>query len=192
MKFILSGGWNNKSEDSIKKCFLYTYKDQILQDFENGKKIAFVNLAKPAKYYDALIYSIYEDKIEIIEDDIKSVEWSEYDGLYFLGGTAMTLKNNLLSLGFSLDNIKPTAKILGDSAGAYAMSSYFYDSPPGEKRGVEINFIAGFNNIYNVITIAHKNNPFYCNDILITKVNTFAKENNLRVIMLNENEQVDL
>ena len=101
----------------------------------------------------------------------------------------MPLYEGLKKTNFSLNKLKKNVVILGDSAGAYVLSSYFYSLAPGKTRDNQIKFFPGFNPDAKVITVAHKNNPVYCNEILIANVNKFAKSKNVRVLMLNENEQ---
>lgn len=188
MKIIYSGGWNNESQQSIKNSFIFTYADVIQKMSTAGRKIAFVTLAKPDGYYDALLMSVYND-IEIINTQSPHPEWSTYDGLFIPGGDTEILKTRLLDLKFSLTVLKDTALLLGDSAGGKVLTSYFFKSPRGEKRGEEINFIEGLNPEAEFIVVPHTNNPDYCNEILISNVEAFAKKIGIRVLKLAENEQ---
>ena len=189
MKIIYSGGWNNRLEESIRASFLYSYHETIKKAISQGKKIALVTLAKEDGYYDHLINPIYAGVVDIIDTQTKKIKWDSYDGIFLLGGKASMLKTGLLNAKFSLSALKPDAVILGDSAGSHVLSSYFYISPVGPLRGVEIEFAEGFDPKVNLIQIAHKNNPLFCNDLLISKVTIFAKEKGLRVLILDENEQ---
>ncbi|HLL60212.1 MAG TPA: hypothetical protein VK338_00700 [Candidatus Nitrosocosmicus sp.] len=191
MKIIYSGGWNNDLDDSIKNSFIFTYSDTIHNAINSGKKICFVTLAKPDGYYNHLILPLYQN-IDIIDSTKTSVDWSSYDGIFIPGGNSMYLKNGLLKINFQLSKLKEDVVILGDSAGSYILSSYFYQSPKGELRGIDIEFHEGFNLEAKVITIAHKNNPVYSPDILVQNVNVFAQEKGLTVLALNENEQKEL
>ena len=188
MQIIYSGGWNNKLEESIKKSFLYTYEESIKQMIKKGNKVAFIALAKSDGHYDKLINSIYKNA-EIIDSSTNEIEWNSYDGIFIPGGDSKRLKTLLVEKQFSFNKLKHSSIILGDSAGAYMFSTYFYKSPKGEKRGIEIEFLEGFNPTANVITIAHTNNPMYCNNTLIEKVEKFAKKRGLHVLKLAENEQ---
>ncbi|MFA5136511.1 MAG: hypothetical protein WC489_03895 [Patescibacteria group bacterium] len=189
MKIIYSGGWNNKLQTSIEDSFMYTYRSTIKQAVENGKKIAMVTLAKPDGYYDPLITHLYKEFVDVIDSKKQNVEWNSYDGIFILGGKSDDLKSGLLKTKFNLNILKKNVVLLGDSAGAHVLSSYFYISPVGEQRGVELEFTEGFCPKAKLIGIVHKNNPVYCNKILVSKVNQFAKKKGLRVLILNENEQ---
>lgn len=189
MKLIYSGGWNNKDEASIKASFMYSYHTVIKDAASSGKKIAMVTLAKEDGHYDNLIVPLYSGLVEVINIQTKSVEWDRFDGIFILGGKSSFLKTNLEKVGFDLKKLKDNVVVLGDSAGSYILSSYFYQSPPGERRGVDMVFMEGFNPGAKLITIAHKHNPVYCNESVISKVNAFAQEKGLKVLMLEENEQ---
>jgi len=188
MDIIYSGGWNNSLPESIQNSFVYTYADYIKEMVSSGKKAVFITLAKPDGYYDKLLKSACGE-IEIINSKTPSPNWSLYDGLFIPGGNPAVLKKSLKNKGFQLNKLKKTALVLGDSAGSYILSSFFYSSPPGEKRGKKIKFLKGFNPQAKVITIAHTNNPFYCNQTLISKVEDFARKKGLYVLKLAENEQ---
>lgn len=189
MKIIYSGGWNNKLDESIKASFMCTYHEVIKVAVASGKKIAMVTLAKEDDYYDYLITPLYAGYVDVIDSRNQNVAWASYDGIFMPGGKSSLLKAGLQKTGFRLNSLKKEVVLLGDSAGAHVLASYFYISPTGPLRGVEIEFAEGFNPEARLIGIAHKNNPVYCNEILISKVNIFAKEHGLRILILNENEQ---
>jgi len=189
MKIIYGGGWDKNSKASIENSFVYTYCSVIKNAIKKGNKIAFVTLAKPDGYYLELLRPLYGDRIEIIDSTNQNIDWSIYDGIFILGGKAVDLLSGLVNKKFSLERLKNNVVILGDSAGAYVLSAYFYDSPPGELRGKQIQMVKGLNIQSKLITIAHNNNPVYCNELLINKVKDFAKAKNIKVLVLNENEQ---
>lgn len=189
MKIIYSGGWNNKLDESIKASFMYTYNSTIKDAAAKGKKIAMVTLAKEDGHYDHLITPLYQGYVDVIDSKSQNVKWSSYDGIFMPGGKSSLLKSGLQKIGFDLKMLKKDVVLLGDSEGAHVLASYFYISPPGEMRGIEIEFTEGFNPDVKMIGIAHKNNPMYCNEILMSKVNAFAKEKGLQVLILSENEQ---
>ncbi|PIS14920.1 hypothetical protein COT64_00145 [Candidatus Shapirobacteria bacterium CG09_land_8_20_14_0_10_39_12] len=190
MNIIYGGGYNKLSEESIKASFINTYYPYIKRFKENVKKVAFVTLAKSDGYYDKLIFPLYSNLVDVIGfSNLKNVVWTSYDALFLFGGNATSLLNGLKESKFDLDGLKKDAIVLGDSAGSYVLSSYFYDSPLGDLRGLQIEFVEGLNSKAKVITIAHKNNPTYCNDTLIEKVNNFAREKSINVLFLEENEQ---
>lgn len=190
MKIIYSGGWNDQSERSTKESFIFTYHQVIREAVKKGRKIVFVTLAKPDGFYNNLLFPLYDGLIDVIDSTkLKNILWNSYDGIFIPGGTGLRLLDGLKSSSFELGKLKKEIVILGDSAGAYVLSSYFYSSPYGELRGKQMEFIEGLNPQARVISIAHKSNPKYTNDILISRVNAFAKEKGLRVLTLEENEQ---
>lgn len=189
MKIIYSGGWDKTSPESIKASFMYTYREIIAKAVQNGKKIAMVTLAKKDGSYDSLIQPLYSGLVDVIDTKSTHVDWGRYDGIFIPGGSGALLKDGLMKAGFSMEVLKKDAVVLGDSAGAYILSTYFYQTPPGEKRGVDLEILEGFNPGANMITIAHKNNPVYCNALLMKKIKAFAKELGLKLLILNENEQ---
>jgi hypothetical protein len=79
--------------------------------------------------------------------------------------------------------------LLGDSAGAYVLSSYFYDSPADENRGKIIKFYKGFVPRLKIITVAHTNNRVYTNPSLLEKVKNFAAKKDLKILTLKENRE---
>lgn len=155
---------------------------------QNGKKVTLVTLAKPDGFYDKLIRSLYGD-IEIINTASPHPDWSSYDGIFIPGGDTIVLKNRLQEFNFSLGVLKDTVMLLGDSAGAKVLAPYFFSSPKGERRGIDIEFIEGLYPRAGCIVIPHANNPLSCNDVLVSKVETFAQSKGISVLKLNENEQ---
>lgn len=188
MKIIYSGGWNNENQESIHQCFLYSYQNGILKMRQNGKKVALVTLAKPDGYYDDVIRSLYGD-IEIINTASPNPDWSSYDGIFIPGGDTIVLKNRLQEFNFSLGALKDSVMLLGDSAGAKILAPFFFLSPKGERRGIDIEFIEGLHPQAGCIVIPHANNPLHCNDILLSKIEAYAHSKGIGVLTLNENEQ---
>ena len=188
MKIIYRGGYNPNVEASIKKSFWYDYTSLINKIVNSGEKVAVVTLAKPDGYYDQFIRQ-HAKGVDIINSRKTSINWGDYAAVFLPGGDSSILYTELNNRGFALNKLKNDALVLGDSAGAYVLSSYFYYSPVGENRGKIIEFREGFNKELNIITIAHTNNPIYTNDILIAKVEKFAGSKNLKIIRLAENEE---
>ena len=188
MRVVLRGGYNKYEEKSLKNSFWYEYSDFVSDLVQQGKKVALVTLAKPDGEYDHFVEEKF-DKVEIIDSKSVNVSWGEYDAIFFPGGDSLKLYNGLQNLDFSLKDVKSDVFILGDSAGAYVLSSHFFHSPPGEQRGKIIDFYEGLNPEAKVITIAHKNNPRFYNELLLNKVNTFAKEKGISMLILEENEE---
>lgn len=190
MHIIYSGGYNNQLPESRQASFIYTYREAVLHAVSRGKKAAFITMAKPDGYYDGIIRPLYGDKIDVVGfANAPGAVWDSYDILFLFGGKTAVLLGGLRANGFSLEKLKTDAVVLGDSAGSYALSAFCYNSPPGQLRGIEIEFLPAMNPASKVITVAHRNNPIYCNDILLGKVDRFAREKQLRVLVLRENEQ---
>lgn len=185
MKITLRGGYSKNNTD---KSFWYAYSHLIKESLGLGKRVALITLAKSDGQYDEHISNLPKG-LEVIDSKTFDIEWDLFDVIFIAGGDSLNLFNNLKERGFSLEKVKDDAFILGDSAGAYILSSYFYHSPPGENRGKIIDFYKGFNPEANIITVAHKDNPVYTNEILLEKVNSFAKKHNLKIIVLAENEE---
>jgi hypothetical protein len=130
MKIIYSGGYNKVLPESVQHAFFHTYHPTIKKAANNGKKIALVTLAKPDGYFDELILPLYSGLVDIIDNTkTGSVSWGIYDGIFILGGTMKLLFEGLQKSHFDLSQLKKDVVILGDSAGAYMLSSYYYDSP---------------------------------------------------------------
>lgn len=189
MKIIYSGGWNKKSRTSVESSFVYTYRDTILKAVSDGKRICFVTMAKPDGYFNSMIEPLYGNKVDIINFASKITEWGKYDGIFIPGGETVQLKKGLVDKEFNMGLLKSDCVILGDSAGSYILSSYFFKSPKGERRGIDMEFLEGLNPDSSLITIAHRNNPVSCNDTLISNVKAFAAKKKLQVLILQENEQ---
>lgn len=187
MKIVLRGGFSDMT-DTRSSSFWYKYKKRVEGWINEGKSVAVVTLAKPDGYYQEQLDMWPNDVNEINSKTLK-VKWDKFDVIILAGGYPKALLDALKKRKFSLDKLKKSVFILGDSAGAYILSSYFYDTPPGEDRGKTIEFLKGFNLKGKIITVAHANNPKYTNSLLLKKVQKFAKEKGLKVLMLEENEE---
>lgn len=188
MKIIYRGGYNSTSEESIRASFWYEYEKFIEDKISSGSQVAVITLAKPDGTYQELLARLPKEVI-VIDTKSQSLNWSSLDFIFIPGGNSFELHTGLKQSKFELDKLKDNAWILGDSAGAYVLSSYFYDSPPGDERGKEIEFYEGFNPASKNITIAHTNNPHFYNQLLLEKVNNLAEQYGLSVLMLKENEE---
>ncbi len=191
MKLVYRGGYNKLSQESIKKSFWYDYKDLIKDGISAGRKVAIVTLAKPDNYFNKFIAELPEG-IDTIDTKFLNPKWYEYDLIFIPGGDTLDLFKGLKSRGFNLSELKNGVVVVGDSAGAYVLSSYFYNSPPGEDRGKVLEFYKGLNPDANLITVAHVNNPVYCNNLLLEEVKKFANKKGLRILMLEENQEENL
>src|SRR3989344_280216 len=188
MEIILSGGLNKYSWDSLHQSVLFTYAVQIKQLVSAGKKVAFVTLAKPDRFYDLIILPTYGKTVEIIDwSNLKTVDWSSYDTLFLLGGETRDLHRGLVRSRFSLSALKPSAILFGDSAGAMVMGCYYYDETH-VTAGVQIKYYRGFNPQSRLIVIVHANNSHYSDSSLQDHIRRFAMLKNLRVFALAENQ----
>jgi hypothetical protein len=71
------------------------------------------------------------------------------------------------------------------------MCSYFFTDSDGDP-GKQVKFYEGFNQDAKNICIAHSDNPYYTNGLLIQLVEDFATEHGLEVFSLKENEEKTL
>ena len=184
MKLLFRGGLNKLDPDGWKKSYFYEYSEIVKKLIVKGRKICFVTMAKPDHYFDKYIIPQFGETVDTIGNGTKNVDWNKYDLIFLCGGDTIPLKEGLLKKKFSTDILKKYAVVLGDSAGAMLMTPYFYDSPDRKS----INFIKGIYPDTKTIVIVHTNNPNYCNEFLIDKVESFAKEKGLYVLKLKENE----
>ncbi|HSW79076.1 MAG TPA: Type 1 glutamine amidotransferase-like domain-containing protein [Candidatus Babeliales bacterium] len=185
MKIIYSGGYQKENDNSNKNSWWYRHENNIRVLDRAGKKVAVVTLAKADDHYQKYL-DMLPGSVEIINNSVPEVDWGEYDAIYIAGGDTDILKNKLNSRGFSMDKLKNQVILLGDSAGAYVLSSFFYTDIDGAP-GTDVEFHEAFNAEAKNICIAHSDNPYYVNDALIKKVRSFAKENDLSVVLLKEN-----
>ncbi len=184
MKIVYSGGINKHDPQSYQRSYFYCYSNKINQYLSASKQVAFVTSAKPDHYYDQHILPQFGNRVDIIGRKKKKVNWSQYHLIFLCGGTNLDLKKGLIKQSFKLSNLKPNAIILGDSAGAYLLSAYYFDR---ENHG-QFSFHQGFNPSSQLITIAHFNDPKYTYDQLIRQIDNFARSHQLRVLKLNENQ----
>jgi len=184
MKIIYRGGYEKSNKRSVGASYFYEYSDWLNKLMDNGKKIAFVTLAKDDGYYDPRIRKVYRDRPDIIGYKTKIVDWLSYDVIIICGGDTIRLKKAILDKRFKINSLKKNVVIIGDSAGAYLMSAYFYNTDDGEF----LTFHKGLYPGSNLITIAHINNSRFINKGLIKKVEKFARKKNLKALKLKENQ----
>lgn len=186
MKIIYSGGINKYDPEGYRKSYFYKYSKILREQIKNGKKICFVTLAKPDHYYDEHIIPQFGKDINIIGHSKKRrTDWNKYDLIFICGGDTPLLKKGLISKGFSLEKLKKESIILGDSAGAMVLASYFYDSPDN----LNLTFHKGLFPKANFVVCVHTNNPRYFNKGMLKKIEKFAKTKGLKVLMLKEYEE---
>src|SRR3989338_2218262 len=127
MNVIYRGGFNKNNEESIKDSFFYEYADIVRTLTAKGIQVACVTLAKDDGHYDARIKENFGN-IDTINHQTTVVNWSKYRLIFLCGGTTLRLRDGLLKLGFNIDTLDKSVVVLGDSAGAYLMSAYFFDT----------------------------------------------------------------
>ena len=184
MKLLFRGGLNKREPDGYKKSYFYEYSEAIKRLITKGLRVCFVTLAKPDHFYDEHILPQFMKTVDIIENETENIDWSIYSLIFLCGGNTIPLKEGLLRKKFSFKVLKKNAVVLGDSAGAMLMAPYFYET---EDR-ITIDFIEGIYPDTETIVIVHVNNPKYCNEGLVKKVEDYAKEEGLNVLKLEENE----
>lgn len=187
---VLSGGYNKYDRESVGMSVLYRYKDEVLKRVNGGEQVVFVGLAKPVDKadYEERLREWAPEEVEYVDDrNSQDVVWGEYDMVVLLGGDPERLKAKLDETDFELKHLKDGVKLVGDSAGAFVLASWFYGE--GEMDQGRVDFFEGFNPDLGVIVVGHANNPRYCPDWLIGKVEKFAEKKGLRVVELEENEE---
>ena len=194
MKIIYSGGYDKYSKKSISKSMFYRYAGILNEQIEKGKIIASINFAKPDSYYNSRLEEIFRDKAIAIDHSNKQIiNWGFYDVILLPGGDQNLLKEGLIETGFAIENLKKNIVIIGDSAGAYVMSSY-YPSYDGEVESIDEKNITNYveEGLYkesNVITIAHTNNKSYAPTIAVDITKKLAEKLDVKFLALKENEE---
>lgn len=187
-------GFDKYKKESVNNSIFYRYANVLNQQIEKGKVVASVNFAKPDYYYDSRLDEIFGGKIITIDNRNKGViNWKLYDIILMPGGNQKLLKEGLLKTGFSINNLKSNVIMIGDSAGAYVMGKYFpaYD---GEVENIEESDIKKYaeEGLYpnsNALVIAHINNKRYVPDSALELSKKLAKELNVEILALQENEE---
>jgi hypothetical protein len=185
VKIVYRGGYN---KEIVQNSLWFDYLEPVTQAVTSGQQVALITLAKPDGYFDNFVLQ-WPQSVQVINHQTPNSNWQDFDVIIIPGGDPLSLHDGLTSRNFALEKLKETAVVVGDSAGAYVLSSYFYNSPRGEERGKVIDFLPGFNPEAKVITVGHVNNPKYTNTLLLEKVNTFAQAKGLTVLKLNENQE---
>jgi hypothetical protein len=189
-KYILDGGWYKKDENSVSKNILVRCMDFLLENLKLGKKLLIITNAKPVDYYKERILPLLNLGAEYIgRNTSMQIDWGKYDIILTLGGDQKILYDELERMGFKVMHLKNSALYIGESAGAMVLGSYFYyDYDEIDK---EPSFAKGFRPEDNVIYLVHNDNPIYSPDFLKTSVQKFAKDNNLKIVFINENEVIE-
>ncbi|NMB56699.1 hypothetical protein GYA19_02035 [Candidatus Beckwithbacteria bacterium] len=125
---------------------------------------------------------LYGNKVAITNSaNLSKINWAIFDILFILGGDTVKLHKALDNINFKLESLKSDAILIGDNAGAFLLSAYYYDANVGKFRADKVNFYKGLNLQSQIITIAHTNNSRYVNQKLIDQTEKFAKKIILRV-----------
>lgn len=185
MKLIYRGGFNKHSRESIQDSVIPTYDKFVTKYLKAGKKAAYVTLAKQNEDYESRFPQLKNRPI-VNWNNCRKAKWGEFDLLVLLGGDSVQLYKGLAETGFSLQALKQKAIVVGDSAGAYVLASYFVDR---YDLGKKVKFFPGFNSGAKIITLGHVDNPVYVDQGLITQVESFAQRKGLSVVKLKENEE---
>lgn len=186
MKITYRGGYDKTSQESIDQSTLVAYSKKVQYLVRKGGKIAVVTFAKDDGYYDEMIRENFGSEVDIINHSSLAPNWNSYNEIYLLGGETIRLKEALLKSAFSPSSLKANVHLIGDSAGAMVLSAHFYDIATDGS----IEFYDGLCPQSNHITIVHANNPRYSPKNLFTKIESFAQDHNIKVIQLNENEEL--
>jgi len=138
-KYILHGGYTR-----IKNKFNEKFFKEILLDFKSSAKILLVLFARKEKEWPMLekrerdhltksrqdlklVFEIANKKIHILERQIKHA-----DVIYILGGENEPLQKQLRRVNY-LKSLLKGKVVVGSSAGAYALSKYYYSH---EDKGI--------------------------------------------------------
>ncbi len=186
MKIIYRGGYQTENAD---KSLFYEYADAIKNYINKGKSVVYVTFAKPDHYYDNRMIESLGTLPNIIDNSSTNAAWSTFDLIVMPGGEMDILQESLIKYGFSLDKLKNDVIIVGDSAGAYVLSKYYFEK---EQSGDTIKYILvdGLNPKSNLITVGHIDNEKHCTPEKLTKAQRVADEVGARLLLLKENESM--
>jgi hypothetical protein len=184
MKLLYSGGLNKYDPKGYQQSYFYRFSHTLHELIAQQKKIGCVTLAKPDHYYDEHLIPQFGSRVDVIGHEVAGITWEKYDVIFLCGGDTLLLQKSLQEKAFGLSKLKSDAIIFGDSAGAMLLAPFFYVS--NEKAPLQF-----FNGIYSqsgALIIVHANNQRYCNEKLVNSVEEFARSNDLRTLVLKENE----
>lgn len=186
MKISYRGVYNKTDLKSIQKSILSSHAQSAHEYLKDGKRLAVVTYAKDDGSYTEMIAHHLGPDVDIIEHTTQSPSWETYDVIYLLGGDHVRLKNALVANSFTISGLKNNVHLIGDSAGAMVLSAYFYVR---EDDG-RITYYEGLYPESTCICIVHANNAHYSPEKLKENVREFAKDRKLRIIMLEENQEL--
>ncbi len=188
MKCIFDGGYNKTDPNSVSNSIFVRYGDFLLEELKKGKKLLIATNAKPVGHYSERIEPFFREGADMIDKNTNEVDWGKYDTILVLGGNNQTCVNELTRLDFNVNKLKKDVLYIGCSVGTMIMSPYLCDYDQEKK---EVNFLKGFLPSNNEIYLVHANNPWYVDDFHRNSIEKFAKENNLVVVPINENEVIE-
>lgn len=158
----------------------------------DSTKVAIVTAAKENKHhFDELMADsgIDMDAATVLNTG-DNPDWSDYEVIIMTGGSTQRLHDWLAETGFSLDKLDNCELLIGESAGAYVLGAKVIAEYTPD--GKELVFIDGFNPKSRVLVAAHVNNPYYHRDGLTLRLEKYCTENDLKLVLLEENEVAEL
>jgi hypothetical protein len=190
MKIIFRGGYNSSNYESLQNSLLLERGFELSRELEKGKRVVVVTAAKPDGAYDCMINPLTSrGGIEVNQSFQADIDWSEFDWVVVMGGDCDSLLAKLREMDFSFDKLKETAVYIGDSAGAKIQTAFYYNY---DKENQEVIFHEGIHPERRRISIVHADNPWFVDEFSRNKVKEFAKENNLKIFKIDENQEIIL
>ncbi len=186
MKIIYRGGYQTENAET---SLFYEYAGQIKKYISEGKNVVYVTFAKPNNYYDSRIIESLGFMPQVIDTNIsKGVDWSKFDLIIIPGGETEVLKKALIEWGFEINKLNPEVVIIGDSAGAYVLSKYYFGKKQDNKGGLEYFILEGLNAGSNLLTVAHIDNPKHVDQEKLMEAQGFSEKLGTSLLLLKENE----
>lgn len=188
MKIIYRGGYNKENK---KFSTFFEYKDAIKRYLSKGKRVVVVTFAQPDNHYDAVLEFCFDSSLAIIDNSSsKDIDWNSFDLILIPGGTTNILKGALISYGFDINNLKKDVIIIGDSAGAYVLSKYYFGTTIKADGSKEYYLEEGLHPGSNLFTVAHIDNKYHAPNEKLAEAKKIADKINIELLLLKENEAV--
>lgn len=186
MKIIYRGGYQTANAE---QSLFYEYSFQIKKFINSGKKVVYVTFAKPNNYYDSRMNESLGFMPQIIDtNSSKDLDWKTFDLIVIPGGETEVLQQALIDWNFSMDKLKDDVVIIGDSAGAYVLSKYYFGKKINENGQAEYFIIEGLNPKSDLITVAHIDNQKHVTPEKLTEAQKVANDLKATLLLLKENE----
>jgi hypothetical protein len=187
MRIIYRGGYDKLDEESVKESVIYGYQQLVKKAVGQGKKVAFVTLAKPDGYYDERLRKAHGREIEIIGWKKRHrVNWWQYDLIFLLGGDTRELHKGLVESGFSLNVLKTNVLLVGDSAGAYLLAAGYFDVTTGPAGEEKTNYHPGLYPQSQITVVAHVNR---IDPQRLKKIRESTNKKRVKLLELEENQE---